>query len=274
MAISLPEALTIESSGKYIVSIRLRPDGLSFSGYIPSGHGSFFYTEAPLDRGSSYVPSLKEFFFSNDFLTWKYKEVRIVVPSQYTLVPKSIFREKQKEAILRFNFTAPEDRCLHNTLGNEEAELVFGIDNETYEFFSRSFINPLFIHSLTPTLHYWKKQSYGHPFAQMYVSIHDKTVDIACYKQSDLLFVNSFRIEQADDVLYYILYVWRQLKLDQQQDRLSIYGEPSLRNNIMQSLFQYIKEVGPIEIPTEAYLLGPEISKAPFDLIALSVCEL
>ena len=75
MTISIPDTLTTDNSEKYIVSIRLRSGGLSFSGYDPSAGGSFFYRETEFDRAVSFISSLKEFFFAHEFLTWTYKRI-------------------------------------------------------------------------------------------------------------------------------------------------------------------------------------------------------
>ena len=98
-------------------------------------------------------------------------------------------------------------------------------------------------------------------------------MDIACYAQGNLLFVNSFNFESPDDVLYYILYVWKQAGMDQQKDQLRLFGEMSLRVALTETLRNYLQYVDLQEIPSEAYLLGSEILQAPLDLIALSVCE-
>ena len=97
MAINLSDKLTADYSENYIMSIRLRSGGLSFSAYSPSVNESFFYRDIEFDRTKPYVSSLKECFFENDFLTWFYKQVNVVcVTPQYTLVPKEVFQEKQK----------------------------------------------------------------------------------------------------------------------------------------------------------------------------------
>ena len=139
MTISIPDTLTTDNSEKYIVSIRLRSGGLSFSAYSPSVSESFFYRDVEFDRTRPYVSSLKECFFENDFLTWFYRQVNVVcVTSQYTLVPAAVFQEKQKAELLAFTFSSPEGRCLSNELKDEPAELVFGVDEDVYEFCSRS----------------------------------------------------------------------------------------------------------------------------------------
>ncbi|WP_370861836.1 DUF3822 family protein [Parabacteroides faecis] len=275
MAISIPDTLTADNSGKYIMSIRLRSDGLSFSGYCPSESESFFYRNMEFDRTKPYISSLKEFFFGHEFLTYSYKRTNLVyVTSQYTVVPEEVFTEKQKNDLLSFTFSAPENKCLHNLLAREAAEVVFGMDEEVYEFCSRSLINPSFVHHITPQLALWKQQSRTLIPRQMYVVLHRKMMDVVCFAQGRLLFVNTFEYDKPDDILYYILYVWKQVNMDQEKDQLHIYGGVSLRNSITTTLRNYIQYISPAEIPSDAYLLGAEVVQAPLDLIALSVCEL
>ena len=275
MAISIPDTLTTDNSEKYILSIRLCPGGLSFSGYIPSDGGRFFYREVEFDRSNSYVSSLKDFFFENDFLSWVYKRIHVIyVSSQYTLVPKAFFQEKDRREYLSFNFSAPEETCLNNTLKTENAEVVFGLDKEVYEFCSRSLLNPDFTHHITSFLSLWEKRSRMNPSRQMCVFLHDKMMDIACYSQGSLLFVNSFETDMEDEILYYILSAWRGTDMDQVADMLYIAGNPVLRNRIMEALKTYLQHVSVMEIPSEAYLLGGDIGQVPMDLISLLICEL
>ena len=153
MAIDVSDKLTADYSESYIMSIRLRSGGLSFSAYSPSVSESFLYRDMEFDRAKPYFSSLKECFFENDFLTWSYKQVNVLCASpQYTLVPKEVFQEKQKAELLAFTFSSPEGYCLSNELKDEQAELIFGVDEEVYEFCSRSLINPRFVHHVTPLL--------------------------------------------------------------------------------------------------------------------------
>ncbi|MDH6535086.1 DUF3822 family protein [Parabacteroides sp. 52] len=275
MTISAPDTLTSDNSGKYILSIRLQSDGLSFSGYIPCKPGTFFYRNVSFDKGTSYVSSLKDFFFSHDFLTWSYKQLQIIICSdQYTLVPEALFNENRKEDFLTFHFSLPETRCLSYVLKEEQAVMVFGIENEVYEFCSRSFINPLFIHHTVPQLLFGKRESIQSVLRRMYVVQHRKQIDIVCYDKGHPVFVNSFRVDQMEDMLYFILYVWQQVGLNQEKDQLFLFVEADVRQRIMDTLQVYLQWVLPVDVPSEAYLLGSEITHAPMDIIALSVCGL
>ena len=91
-------------------------------------------------------------------MTYSYRQTNLVcVTPQYTVVPEEVFTDKQKTDLLSFTFSAPENKCLHNLLTREAAEVVFGMDEEVYEFCSRSLINPSFIHHMTPQLALWKQ---------------------------------------------------------------------------------------------------------------------
>lgn len=275
MPISIPDTLTADNSEKYIVSIRLCSDGLSFSGYIPSVGESFFYSETEFDRSVSYISSLKELFFSQEFFTWSYKKVQVVeVSSDYALVPEPLFDEDRKDELFRFNSSSTGKHSLANALKEEEARLVFGLSEEIYQFCSRTLVRPDFIHHVAPQLWLWKKQSQASAGRQMFVVLHRRIMDVACYDQGKLLFVNTFPAEQAEDILYYTLYVWRQVGFDQWQDALYIYGNSLKKTQITSLLRTYIHHIHTLQIPSEAYLMGTGVFQASFDLIALLLCEL
>lgn len=236
---------------------------------------SFFYRNTEFDRTKPYASSLKEFFFEHEFLAYPYRQTNVVfVSPQYTVIPSEMFEERQQADLMRFAFSSPADRCLSNALTREDADVVFGMDEEVYSFCARSLVNPAFVHHITPQLSLWKQQSQGQVSRQMYVVVHRKIMDVACFVQGKLLFANTFEHDTPDDIMYYILYVWKQVGMDQEKDRLHIYGGASLRSRMTAMLQNYIQYTGAAELPLEAYLLGTEVVQAPLDLIALSVCGL
>jgi len=272
MTISIPDTLTVDNSGKYIVSIRLRSDGFSFSGYIPSSPGSFFSREIEFEKGESFIESLKETFFANDFFAWMYKQVRIITETnRYTLVPKTLYNEKRKQEFLDFTLSDPGAFCVEN--GQEDKVLLYSVDNEIYEFCSRSFIDPHFYSHIMPQMILWEQDSIKrNSVVQMYVASHEKMIDVCCFRQGDLLMVNSFDVNQSEDALYYILYVWKQLGLSQEKDLIFIHGKPDVSNRMIELLRTYLRNVNPVEVPSETYLLGRDMALAPMDIIALSIC--
>jgi hypothetical protein len=276
MTISIPDTFTIDNSEKYIMSIRLWPGGLSFSAYNPNETKSYIFRNINFDRNIPYSTSLKELFFANECLAWPYKRTYLLsVTPHYTLIPDELYSEKQKNELLTFNFTSQEKHTLSDSMGKEGVKIVYDMEEEVYEFCSRSLTNPVFVNCLTPQLIVFQKQSLAEKFGHMFVVIHENMADISCFSKGNLFFANSFVFDQqCDNILYYILYIWRQMEMDQLHDQLSFAWDSPLCSKLTQSLQEYLQHIKPVEIPSEAYLTGGEILQAPMDLILLSVCGL
>lgn len=274
MSIRIPDTLTVDNSGKYIISIRLRSDGFSFSGHIPSSPGSFFYEDTLIDRSVPFVDAFKEIFFANDFFTWNYKHINIVTETvQYTLVPDAIADGNSNDQFLRFAFLQPPAKTLSVALEAEKAVVLFGLENELYEFCSRSFINPFFIPHILPLLTFARKQSIPNPSRSMYVVIRNKELDILVYDNPQLHLVNTFSVNGTDDMVYIILYIWKQIRMEPETDRLMLFGESVVRNKLTDSLAAYLRNIGSVELPSEVYLMGSAMNRVPLDIAVLTLCE-
>ena len=274
MTISIPDTFSADLSGKYIMSIRLCTDGLSFSAYNPEKAQSFFYREVVFDRGTPYLALLGDLFFENEIFTQTYKRVNVFfVTPQYTLAPDEMLPDERKTDLFSFNFSTPAKRILCNPV-KENCNVVFGVDEEVYDFCSRSLSDPVYYHHITPQLQVLTTQIQSEKQNHLFVTAHREVVDIIGFKEDRLVFVNTFDYQQSDDLLYYILYVWQQLEMNQLTDRLSFSGRnTALCNKGYLSLQNYVQHVGKTEIPSEAYLIGGEILQAPLDLILQTVCE-
>ena len=274
MTISIPDTLTSDNSEKYIMSIRLRSGGLSFSGYDPSVGGSFFYREVEFDRAVSFISSLKDFFFSHEFLAWPYKRVDVVcVSPEYTLVPHVYFDETKCDELLNSVFQTKGSHGLSNELNDLESDLVFGLDEEVYEFCSRSLLHPYFKHYMTSLLKDWKRRSASARVRQMYVMLEQKRMDVVCFDQGKILFQNCLAVDHVNDIAYYLLYIWKHGRMDPETDQLLLAGKLSLRLDVINLLKVYLRHIDSVKMPSEMYLLGEDIVKVPMDLISQIICE-
>ena len=244
MNLYIPDTLTAGNSEKYTVSIRLWPGGLSFAGWISSEKDSFFYVKTETDRKKRYDFLIKDLFFAHPFFSYVYKQIYVVsVNRQYTLVPATIFEEKQKEQLMSFVFSAPDEKVLHEPLEEFESILLYSIQPQVYEFLARSLLRPTFTHAITPALNQWKKHNLtGFP-KQLYVAFHEDMIDIACFDKGALMFINSFHVEDAADIVYYILYIWKLTGLDQLKDELFLYTNPQKYPTLKETLQTYLSHI-------------------------------
>ena len=277
MSIDFPDTFTAENSERYVMSIRLCAGGLSFSANIPAEINSFFYSEVFFDDERSYEESLKEFFFDNEFFSWGYKRVYVIAFSnRYAFMPEELFDGKKVDDVMKFLFTKTESKCLESALKGEKGRILFDIEKGVYEFLFRSFVNPIFLHHLVPTLDLWYMQVKDSGLNKMFVSINRKTIDVICFKDGEFRFINSFEYGSVEDIMFLILNVWKQMSFNQVDDELLIGGGSFSMKLLLDNLRIFINNVNMIKLPSEAYLFGngtSEIAAAPFDIIALAVCE-
>jgi hypothetical protein len=272
---SLIKQLTAENAGKYKMSIRLASDGFSFVCRSIEKEDVFAYGKFDFESSKPYASSLKDTFFDNEWLSYPFKSVSVLqVTNQFLLVPNEYYDEDKKKELMKYAFSAPVSHLLVDEIKGSDAKLLFGMENDIYEFCSRSLFNPKFHHHLSPMITYWNTGGSASLDTRLYVCVRDANMDLLLYNEGGITFANSFAVEQSSDAVYYILYVWKQLGLDQRNDCLRFVGEEKLLSPISEEVKKYVKKVSVQDVPTEALLLGGEVLKSSFDLICLSLCEL
>jgi hypothetical protein len=109
--------------------------------------------------------------------------------------------------------------------------------------------------------------------SKFHVNLSANKVDIIGYKSNDLTVVNSIESHSAIDVLYYVQAIANQVKFDTENDQMYLSGDPTLREEVMPLLRRYISYVMPVIFPSDMFKAGKESMLAPFELIALALCE-
>lgn len=244
MNLRVPDSLTASLSEKYRTSVRLWPGGLSFSGAIPTDDSSFFYEETAVDVSRSYAQVLRDACREYPFLTYPYADVRIVCSGlPCTLVPEVIYQDEAKERIYRFTFARPAETVIAQTLQPLESVLLFGLRHDVHAFVERSLPRARWSHVLTSLLLRWRSQSLVSLHARMHALIHERTMDLACFDRGNLRFINRFEIENYDDIMYYLLYIWKQLALDQRRDVLTLSAVSTTAFDLKEQLQTYLQNI-------------------------------
>ena len=239
----IPDRLTADQSEKYIVSIRFVPDGLSFWGYIPGEKDSFFLETFCFNPELPTVEALKMIFFANPVFSLPYHTFYIIsVSGNYTLVPGAVLIETEKNRLYEFCF--PKDksaRILTQSIPSLEMMLLYSMDRDIYAFLLRSLTNTQFIHSLSPLLVAWYNRSLAVYPKLMHVEVHTDSIDVLCFNQGELLFVNSYRYDNEHDIVYFILYIWKQTGLNQLEDYLTIGGYKPYSQKVLSIVGKYVQ---------------------------------
>ena len=269
MGFRVLDTLTPDNAGKYIMSIRLRPGGLSFAGINPDEKRHFFCEEIALDRKKTYIQALKDAFFLHPFFAYTYKQLFVLcVNRQYTLIPANVFVDEQKEALMSFAFSSPGRKTLCEPIKDSDVHVIFGMQPEVYEFCSRSLLHPHYVHAVTRQLAFWRTQSLVRLPKQLYISLNEGIMYAACFDKGILLFINSFNYEDVSEILYYTLYIWKQVGMAQLDDELYVAANPEMYEKLAFELRVYLSHV---HAASELWPDAP--AGTPSDVIALFACE-
>lgn len=191
-----------------------------------------------------YLQTLRDLFREHPFLSYPYAAVRIVTSEpNYTLVPEAIYEDEAKERLYRFTFATPVETVVVQPMSALESVLLFGLRRDMHEFIAQTQPTAHWEHALASLLLRWHERSLRAFHAHMYAVVQDRTMDVACFERGALRFVNRFEVENHDDIMYYILYVWKQLSLDQRNDSLTLSAVTSVAFDLKEKLQTYLKDV-------------------------------
>ncbi|MDR2385821.1 MAG: DUF3822 family protein [Tannerella sp.] len=275
MKILFPSDITAENSERYDLFLRLWKGGFSFSGFISGEKDSFFHKTVFPDSNVSYMDFLKNVFFENECMKYSCKSLNVVcVTEKYTMVPEDVYMEKSKEELLSFcTGTSENHKTMSQHIKNQNYIILYELDSKIYEFLVRSFISANFIHFLSPMLDVWHQNSLTAYPKHIYVNIRKEVIDIAGFEHGDLIFVNSFRYENENDLLYFAVYVLKQIGFNQLEDELFLCGETSVCKSVIKVLKTYFEHITLLSKKMEKYGI-PLDEEVPYDIITLTKCGL
>ncbi len=275
MRFKIPDIFNLDRSEKYVLSIRLNAGSCSFALYDPLTDGSYFFQEVIYNKKISDIANFKDFFFDNDFLAFPYKKLHVISHSlSYTFIPSVIYEEKDKETIFDFNFSQRKGKILSQQLQRPELHIIYEMDNEMHEFLHRSLSNPQFTHHTSSLISFFYNRGRMGNNNKLIINVQKDSLDILCFSLDELILANSYSCKSTEDMIYYILFIWKHLKLNQLKDTAIITGKPEQRDLLMNILKDYIKLIVPFNIVPEHHFFGINISNVPFDQSSLSLCEL
>jgi hypothetical protein len=125
---------------------------------------------------------------------------------------------------------------------------------------------------MTPVWHYLHQRSFTGHRNKLYGYFHGKRLDIFSFQQNRFKFCNAFDTTQAEDSLYFLLYVWKQLRLEAEHDEMHIVGDIPEKDYLVKELKRYLQKAYVIN-PSADFQQSPatKIKDMPYDLITLLV---
>ena len=233
------------------LSIRLSTDGFSFSIYSPihSDQASFF--ERPVNETQTLTLNFKHLLQSEEMLQQSYNRINLLIADQrYTLLPEELYDKSEFTSIFYLNHPrSGEEKILCDHLEQSRLYVLFSVEETLYRLLRENYPEARICAHITPLCEYFCTQSRLGNNRKLYINFRTHSIDMFCFERDRLLLLNTFEYKQHSDAIYYILYVWKQIGLDQQRDELHLSGEMQQKLELMKELKRYIRQV---------YIMQPE----------------
>ena len=191
---------------------------------------------------------IKEIFEKDTNLHFNFDSITVIHRNNLnTLVPSPHFKEDNLKNYLRYNVkTFASDYFTFDNIDKIEAKNVYipfvNINNYLidhfgdFDFFHHQ---TLFINKLV--------SEYATYDTKVFAHFENNLLDIVVLDGKKLHLVNSFEVQTTEDFMYYLLFVYEQLKLDTNKIPFLISGIASKDSEDYKIAYKYIQEVSLLE---------------------------
>ncbi|GHT72896.1 hypothetical protein AGMMS50262_02930 [Bacteroidia bacterium] len=258
MKIQVPEHIDLTKPERCRLVIEVDAGQFLFWIYPLLGDSDGFFYSIPKENRTSGLACFSDFFFDNEFFTLPFNQVQVLNHTPvFSSVPSLIFNEKEKNDYMQFLFAENGGKILCHTLQQPELTMLHEIPEETYRFLQRSFGAVQILHHTAPLIAYFHNKGNFVDGNRMIISRKTEGLDILCFSRDRLLLCNHFDYSHLNEALYYVLFIWKQLKFNQTKDFIYIAEETP---DLTDLLTQYIRRVNPLDfaakIPLEMAVLS------------------
>lgn len=262
----------VSNPGLWRLSLLSEPDALTVVACSRVDETSLIHARLPFDPSiPSTAKALEEIVYANPLLLADFGQVDVVARTiRNTVLPA----EAAKAAEAAGRLLWPDEETVISTPLPPGETLVSAIDTGAARFIARTFNNPAVTPHLSVLHRYFAHKSrLGGNSGKMYVHLRQRDFDVVAFSASKPTVVNTYRCENNDDALYYIIAAAKLAGFDFDRDEMLLCGDAARRAALTAGLRRFAACVMPLIFPSSMFGPGAEAMNAPFELIVLPLCE-
>ena len=168
----------------------------------------------------------------------------IVDNNENTLVPSSYFQEEHKDKYLDILNLGKEKNTRFETLSSCEISNVYAIENDIEDYLSKTTSDIKARHSSSVLIENIMKEYSEHTQeTRVFVNVKNNSYELTIINKSELVFHNYFNFNTKEDFLYFILFTFEQLKIDNETTPLYFMGLIEEKSSIVELCSRYIRNI-------------------------------
>lgn len=259
-----------------ILSIRLAPDGFSFFVYQEKSRALLLFKQGESKPYQDTIAQAIREFSGYHLENLPFKNVHILLDyPEVTSVPSALYDENKKENAFNFQYDiSPREFVVNNHCSAYGLETLFPIPRNVYEYFGAHFTHYHFVHRLTLLLHQANKGK-NQGKEQLYIAYTKDHFTVVGIRNHGLIYHNIFNLNCDEDLIYFLLLVFQELKFDQYLAQVYIDGPLAQKHPSIGVIKEYIQHVFFMTSPLTDVLLSEEnhVKHYHTALFELSQCE-
>ena len=169
-----------------------------------------------------------------------------------TLVPSTLFDHKNSLNYLKYNTSINiDDIAANDQVFNHEINNVYIPNTEINNFIFEKFRTFDFFHYSSLIIEKISNELAEKFSEKVFVNINDGFIDILFFKDKKLMFYNSYDYNSDEDILFYLLFCFSELKLNPDEIHTVFSGSIDLDSKLYELIYTYVRNVqliDPIEI--------------------------
>lgn len=224
-------------------------------------------------NGISMAANLREAFRTIPLLADSYQRVMIMVDAPVLMVPVDLYQEEDKEMLYSHSYPSrKQNLVLSNVLPDLNSVALFDINRDLKVVIDDHYPQAQYVCCMVPVWRHLHQRSFTGIRSKLFGFFHDQRLEVFSFQQNRFKFCNSFDAQHIHDSLYFLLYVWRQLNLQQEHDELHLAGDIPEKEQLLDELRKYLKRAYIIN-PTADFNRSPvtQIDGITYDLMTLIV---
>lgn len=261
--------LTQDTNHIHRMTIRVAHGSLTFAIADPMSDTQIAFEPYIAKSGVSMAANLREAFKTSPLLQRQTSKARVLVDSPALLVPIEEYKEEDNETLYMHSFPDTEG-CMvaSNVMPGLNSVALFALNRDLKLVVEDHYQDVRFTCLMRPVWDYLHHRSFIGNRRKLYAYFHDNVLEIFSFERNRFVFCNRYAARHTKDAVYFILFVWKQLALDQMRDELFLVGEIPDKDNLLTILRKYVSVVIVIN-PSANFNRAPltQIKGITFDLI-------
>lgn len=174
-----------------------------------------------------------------------FNQIRLIVDSPvFSLVPEPLFdASKAKDYLTLIHQTAQPLHTAYHKTGKHQSILVWALPYGVYNTIQQVFKPTLTLHAVQVFLDNGFKMSASQMVNQLLVHYSPDSITVGYLLQQEIKYLNTFTIDADTDMIYYLISVAAQLKLQEQKFGVVMMGEFSSNSASLPLMKKYIPHV-------------------------------